>query len=112
MAFSLAFHLRLNIQGFPLFSPIHFTQLTIILQLLHPLPANSPRSHAQAAVDRVVASAHLIVTATNSPTPVMRGVHVAQGTFVAAVGAFTPTTREVDDEFVRKCKGVRKLLYQ
>jgi len=43
-----------------------------------------------------VAGADLIVTATSSAVPVFDGAWLRPGTHVAAIGAFTPTTRELD----------------
>ena len=49
-----------------------------------------------------VAGADLVTCATTSPTPVFDGRHVRPGTHVDAVGAFRPTTREVDSGLVRR----------
>lgn len=46
--------------------------------------------------------AHVVIAATDSPTPVFDGVLVEPGTHVTAVGAFTPAMREVDSELVRR----------
>ena len=53
-----------------------------------------------------VAGAHIIVTATDSDEPVFPGAAVDPGVHVNAVGAFTPTMREVDGELVSKAKVV------
>ncbi|HEX9888969.1 MAG TPA: ornithine cyclodeaminase family protein [Nitriliruptorales bacterium] len=52
----------------------------------------------QAAVD----GADLVCTVTSSPDPVLEGDWLAAGAHVNAVGAFTPDTREVDSEVVRR----------
>lgn len=49
-----------------------------------------------------VAGADLVTCATTSPTPVFDGRHVRPGTHVDAVGAFRPSTREVDSGLVRR----------
>jgi len=57
-------------------------------------------STAQAAV----ASADIVVTATTSATPVFDGRWLREGVHVTAVGAFTPETRELDDETLRAAR--------
>jgi alanine dehydrogenase len=49
-----------------------------------------------------VAVADLVTCATTSPSPVFDGRDVRPGTHVDAVGAFRPTTREVDTALVRR----------
>ncbi len=49
-----------------------------------------------------VRGAEIVVTATTSPTPVFPGRAVDPGTHVNAVGAFQPTTREVDSDLVAR----------
>lgn len=49
-----------------------------------------------AAVQR----ADIVCTCTTSPTPVFRGSLLAPGTHVNAIGAYKPTTRELDDEAI------------
>jgi ornithine cyclodeaminase/alanine dehydrogenase len=51
-----------------------------------------------------VREADVITCATTSPTPVFSGRDVKSGTHVDAVGAFRPTTREVDTETVRRAR--------
>lgn len=48
-----------------------------------------------------IAGAQIVVTATDSPTPVFDGTLLGPGTHVTAVGAFTPDTRELDDAAMR-----------
>ena len=48
-----------------------------------------------------VASADVVVTATTSPAPVFEGRWLRDGVHVTAVGSFTPTTRELDDDALR-----------
>jgi len=54
--------------------------------------------------DEVVQNSDIIVTATTSPSPVFDGHLLQPGTHINAIGAFTPSTREVDSETVSKCK--------
>ena len=77
------------------------------------------REHAQQAADelraslqvdaRAVATAHdavagadIVCCCTNSPTPVFEGADLKAGAHVNAVGAYTPSTRETDDETLRR----------
>ena len=53
-----------------------------------------------------VAGAHVIVTATDSSEPVFPGERVGPGTHITAVGAFTPTMRELDAGLVARAKVV------
>ncbi len=53
-------------------------------------------------VKEAVIGADVVVTATTSRTPVLRGGEVNQGTHVAAIGAYTPDTRELDSHLVSK----------
>lgn len=52
--------------------------------------------------DLAVRGAEIIVTATTSPNPVFPGRVVAAGAHVNAIGAFQPTTREVDSDLVTR----------
>jgi len=49
-----------------------------------------------------VAEADLVCTCTTSSTPVFEGGRLPDGAHVNAVGAYTPDTREVDDETIRR----------
>lgn len=49
-----------------------------------------------------VRGAHVVVTATDSATPVFDGDAVEPGTHVTGVGSFTPEMREVDTALVRR----------
>lgn len=48
--------------------------------------------------------AQIIVTATNSKTPVVQRVHVAPGTHINGIGSFTPEMQEIAAEVVRDAK--------
>ena len=51
-----------------------------------------------------VRGAHIVITATDSPTPVFPGDAVEPGTHVTGIGSYTPGTREVDTAFVRRAR--------
>jgi len=53
-----------------------------------------------------VTGADIITCATTSSRPVFSGRDLAAGAHVDAVGAFRPTTREVDTMTIRKCRVV------
>lgn len=53
-----------------------------------------------------VTGADVVTCATTSPRPVFSGLDLALGTHVDAVGAFRPSTREVDTVTVRKSRVV------
>ena len=52
--------------------------------------------------ERAVRDADIIVAATTSETPVFFGEWLKPGSFVAAVGAYEATMREVDSETIRR----------
>jgi len=54
--------------------------------------------------DTVVENSDIIATATTSPTPVFNGHLLRPGTHINAIGAFTPSTREVDTAAVSTSK--------
>jgi ornithine cyclodeaminase len=54
--------------------------------------------------ERYLKEVTLIVTATNSPTPVLDGRELRQDAMVAAVGAFTPSMAELPARLVRRCR--------
>lgn len=74
----------------------------------------SPRSAAAFAAEHGVVAApsaeacvdgaDVIVVATSSPAPVLRGEWVAPGTHVNSVGASRPEWRELDDAFVQRAR--------
>jgi ornithine cyclodeaminase len=55
---------------------------------------------AVATTEEAVAGADLICTTTTASEPVVRGAWVSPGAHVNAVGAYTPTTRELDSDLV------------
>ncbi len=54
--------------------------------------------------EEVVQGSDIIVTATTSATPVFNGHSIGPGTHVNAIGAFTPSSREVDSETIASSK--------
>jgi ornithine cyclodeaminase/alanine dehydrogenase-like protein (mu-crystallin family) len=54
--------------------------------------------------EEAVAGADLICTVTTSPEPVVLGAWVAPGAHINAVGAYTPTTRELDSDLVVRAR--------
>lgn len=52
--------------------------------------------------EAAVKDADLVVAATTSSQPVIRGEWLAPGAFVAAVGAFAPDMRELDEAVIRR----------
>jgi ornithine cyclodeaminase/alanine dehydrogenase-like protein (mu-crystallin family) len=69
--------------------------------------ADFAREHgvlAVASAEEAVRGADVIVTATTSRTPVLRGEWLSPGTHVNAVGAARPDWRELDDEALRRAR--------
>ncbi len=56
------------------------------------------------SVDDSVRDADVILCATTSPTPVFDGSLVKPGAHVSAIGAFTPTTRELDSTLIERAR--------
>lgn len=80
---------------------------------VHSVPAESATEFAEresrltglsveavATAEEAVAGADLICTTTTATEPVVRGAWVSPGAHVNAVGAYTPTTRELDSDLV------------
>ena len=57
-----------------------------------------------ARAGRVCPAADIVSCATSSATPCGRGSGSSAGTFVDLVGSFSPSTREADDEAVRRAR--------
>ena len=56
------------------------------------------------SAEQAAATADLICTCTSSPVPLFDGRLLNAGTHINAVGAFTPSTRELDTEAVRRAR--------
>ena len=59
---------------------------------------------AVVSAEDAVSQADLICTCTSSPDPLFDGAIIKAGTHINAVGAFTPETRELDTETVRRSR--------
>jgi alanine dehydrogenase len=57
---------------------------------------------ADEAAPDAVAEADIVCACTTNPTPLFDGALLPEGAHVNAVGAYTPTTRELDDATVRR----------
>jgi len=57
-------------------------------------------------VEHAVRSANVIVTATNSSTPLFQGNWVTSGCHINGVGSYTSEMKEVDKELVDRCQVV------
>jgi len=56
------------------------------------------------SAQHAAASANLICTCTSSRTPLFDGALLNEGTHINAVGAFDPSTRELDSETIRSAR--------
>jgi len=72
-------------------NPAHAQQFVELFQAGAPFPIEAAPS-----VEAAMRGADLIVTATNAREPVLQRQWIAPGAHINAVGAFTPTTRELD----------------
>jgi ornithine cyclodeaminase/alanine dehydrogenase len=59
-----------------------------------------------ACAEEAISSSNLICTCTTSPTPLFDGQMIQPGTHINAIGAFTPDTRELDTETIRRARVV------
>lgn len=57
-----------------------------------------------AAADEAAAKANLICTCTSGTEPLFNGAMLGDGTHINAVGAFSPTTRELDTDTIRRAR--------
>lgn len=56
------------------------------------------------SADEALRDAQIVITATTSPAPVFPGELLEPGAYVGALGAFTPTTRELDTTALRRAR--------
>lgn len=61
---------------------------------------------AEVAGPAAVEGADIVCTCTTSPTPVFEGSLLSRGSHVNAVGAYTPQTRELDDDTIGRARVV------
>lgn len=66
--------------------------------------ARSAKLRADVGEPDAVAAADIVCTCTSSPSPVFDGSRLPDGAHVNAVGAFTPQTRELDDDVARRAR--------
>jgi ornithine cyclodeaminase/alanine dehydrogenase-like protein (mu-crystallin family) len=55
------------------------------------------------SVREAVRQADILVTATDSSTPLFDGTDLRPGTHITSLGAYRPDMRELDDETIRRC---------
>jgi len=60
--------------------------------------------HAVADARSAVEEADIVCTVSSSPSPILEGKWLKPGTHINLVGAFTPVTREVDTEAIRRAR--------
>jgi ornithine cyclodeaminase/alanine dehydrogenase-like protein (mu-crystallin family) len=65
--------------------------------------ADEVAAEAAGSAEEAVRGADVIVTATNSPEPVLRRGWLKHGAHVNAVGSSIPSTRELDTETIAEC---------
>jgi ornithine cyclodeaminase/alanine dehydrogenase-like protein (mu-crystallin family) len=66
--------------------------------------ASDVSGEAAATAEEAVRGAQIVVTATSSPEPVIENEWIGPGTFIAAMGANKPTTRELPGDLVQRAK--------
>jgi len=82
-------------------------EVVIVSRSAGPAEALADRATREGMAGRVgdpgaVSDADVVCTCTTSPDPVFDGGALASGAHVNAVGAYTPQTRELDDEAMRR----------
>lgn len=111
---------RLAVFGAGVQAEAHITAMIEVAEVEHVMIASRSADKAGALVDRVraidglscelvsaeraAATANLICTCTSSRTPLFDGGLLNEGTHINAVGAFTPSTRELDSETIRRAR--------
>src|SRR5262245_44782334 len=111
---------RLAVFGAGVQAEFHIEAMVEVAKVERVLIASRSIDKAQALADRVIfthklpcevvaaaeaaATANLICTCTGSTDPLFDGRLLAKGAHINAVGAFTPTTRELDTESVRRAR--------
>lgn len=63
-----------------------------------------PSLRRVASAEEALAGARIVITATTSPTPLFPGALLEPGTYVGALGAYTPETRELDTTAVLRAR--------
>lgn len=67
-------------------------------------PRIRARLYPAAELDRLIEEADIICTATSSQSPVFRGELVPPGCHINAIGAFTPSSRELDSDVISRAR--------
>ena len=67
---------------------------------------------AVSSSEEILKDADIVVTVTNSKTPVFRGELLREGVHISAVGSSIPTSRELDDTTILRSKIVVELMEQ
>jgi alanine dehydrogenase len=108
---------RLAVFGSGLQAEFHIDAMTAVAEIELVMIVSRSVNNARTLADRIneahsltcelatseqAAAANLICTCTSSPVPVFDGRLLNPGTHINAVGAFTPSTRELDTETVRR----------
>ncbi|MDJ0795585.1 MAG: hypothetical protein QNJ51_01910 [Calothrix sp. MO_167.B12] len=66
--------------------------------------SNPPVVNLVTTPQQAIINADIVITATNSTTPLFDGNDLKPGTHITAVGAFTPQMRELDDITVQRAR--------
>jgi ornithine cyclodeaminase len=82
------------------YAPTHEHAHAVIDSIQRPSPERTLIAEAAVTARHAVEGADVVVTATSSPTPVLELDWLAPGTHINAVGASTPTARELTPETV------------
>ena len=113
---------RLAVFGAGVQAQFHIEAMIEVAEIAHVLIVSRSAARAHALADRVTAvhalpcdlssadqavtASDLICTCTSSPVPLFDGRLLTAGTHINAVGAFTPSTREIDTEGVRRARTI------
>ncbi len=62
----------------------------------------------QKVIEGRLCDADLVVTASNSATPLFKGAWLKPDAFVAAVGSYTPTSRELDADTIARAHSKKR----
>jgi alanine dehydrogenase len=110
---------RLAVFGAGVQARVHIDAMIEVAEVEHVMIASRWMDKANALAEHVrsvhklscevvsaeqAATANLICTCTTSPEPLFNGALVAEGAHINAVGAFTPSTRELDTDTVRRAR--------
>lgn len=88
-------------QAFPL-ERIYVVSPAINTEKLQSLTLETGVEVVASTPEEAVKEADIIVTASRSKDPVVKGEWLKLGAFIAAIGSSLPTTRELDDEVIQR----------